>query len=103
MVGMSQDSVSLRLGYWVAPGRAGRGYATEAAGAVLAAADAALPQLATSSYHFVGNAASGRVLRKLGFAETGSGSVFARPHGRDLPTVTFRRPDAADTAAATPA
>jgi RimJ/RimL family protein N-acetyltransferase len=92
MVGLAQGEGALRLGYWIAPGRQGRGYATEAAGAVLAAADAAWPNLPVASYHLEGNDLSGRVLRRLGFSVTGQGTVFSRPHGRDMPTVTFLRP-----------
>lgn len=58
------------LGYWFTPGAWGKGYATEAARGVLAAARAAGIRRVTSG-HFVDNPASGRVLRKLGFRPTG--------------------------------
>ncbi|MBM2576532.1 GNAT family N-acetyltransferase [Jannaschia sp. Os4] len=59
------------LGYWIARPHWGRGYATEAATALLAdhfaASDAPVP----SGYH-AGNDRSARVLAKLGFRPTGA-------------------------------
>lgn len=73
------------LGYWLARRAQGRGHATEAAGAVLAARFAAGGWDVVSG-HFEGNAASARVLEKLGFVETGRRMVACparaapRPH-----------------------
>lgn len=58
------------LGYWLTPSAWGKGYATEAARGVLAAARAAGIRRVTSG-HFADNPASGGVLRKLGFRPTG--------------------------------
>jgi len=71
------------LGYWVAPRAQGRGYAQEAAQAVLAAHFARPDAEAVKSGHFEGNAASARVLAKLGFAETHRGPEYCRPLRRD--------------------
>lgn len=57
------------LGYWLVRRAQGRGYATEAARAALAAWFAAGGGEVRSG-HFEGNGASARVLGKLGFAET---------------------------------
>src|SRR5690606_1669374 len=59
------------LGYWLARRAWGRGYATEAARAVLAArfADPAAGPLASG--HFEGNDRSRRVLKRLGFVRSG--------------------------------
>lgn len=58
------------LGYWIARPYWGLGFATEAGRAVLEIARAVgLPPLRAG--HFVDNAASGAVLRKLGFRATG--------------------------------
>ena len=64
-----QQAVS-ELGYWIARNHWGRGYATEAARGALEIARA-LGHGRVLSGHFVDNPASGRVLRKLGFRETG--------------------------------
>lgn len=58
------------FGYWLAENYWGAGYATEAGRAMLDAADAdGLGPVAAG--HYAENAASGRVLEKLGFAYTG--------------------------------
>jgi RimJ/RimL family protein N-acetyltransferase len=69
------------LGYWLAPRAQGRGYATEAARAVLAAhfADAAAGPV--RSAHFDGNARSAGVLRKLGFGTAGFRVVVPKSTG----------------------
>ena len=59
------------LGYWIAEKRWGRGYATEAARALLATA-AGLGHRRIVSGHFTDNPASGAVLAKLGFRRTGT-------------------------------
>lgn len=58
------------LGYWFIPAVHGRGYATEAALAVLQMQFAHDESTVASGY-FVGNTRSARVLAKLGFVETG--------------------------------
>ncbi len=58
------------FGFWIAPDRQGRGYATEAARAVLAAHFHDPDSGPVSSGYFADNAASARVHRKLGFVET---------------------------------
>ena len=60
------------LGYWLAPRHWGRGYATEAGRAVLAAARDSLRLRRIEAGHFLDNPASGRVLDKLGFRPTGA-------------------------------
>lgn len=63
----------------------GKGYATEAAGAVLACADAAgHPRLWATVWDW--NTASRRVLHKVGFRETGDVAAESE-HGRSLITV----------------
>lgn len=60
------------LGYWLAPSRWGRGYATEAGKAALATARDSLRLKRIEAGHFLDNPASGRVLEKLGFRPTGA-------------------------------
>ena len=65
-----RPSAAVELGYWIARPHWGRGFATEAARALIdIARTLKLPQLEGS--HFVDNPASGRVLEKLGFVATG--------------------------------
>jgi len=75
------------LGYWLTPDAWGRGYATEAGHAVLHMARHALGLKRVRSRHFVDNPASGRVLGKLGFRETGRGATFSRARGREVASV----------------
>lgn len=77
------------LGYWFAPRAQGRGYATEAAKAILAAQFARCDSDVISGY-FEGNARSARVLEKLGFAETGRYLRHCRPLNRFRPHVDLR-------------
>jgi RimJ/RimL family protein N-acetyltransferase len=79
------------LGFWITPDAWGRGYATEAARAVLAMADMLrIPEL--SARHFVDNPASGRVLRKLGFCPTGEQALaYSRTRGGDVPAARYSR------------
>lgn len=69
-VGLHRLKDGLELAYWVARDHWGQGYATEAARGALAVARA-LGHRRVLSGLFVDNPASGRVLRKLGFRETG--------------------------------
>ncbi|MBA3667399.1 MAG: GNAT family N-acetyltransferase [Sphingomonas sp.] len=65
-----RPSGAVELGYWIARPDWGRGFATEAAAALVAIARTLkLPRLEAS--HFVDNPAAGRVLEKLGFVPTG--------------------------------
>jgi len=59
------------FGYWIARPHWGRGYATEAAAALIANARDSLRLKRLEAGHFLDNPASGRVLRKLGFRPTG--------------------------------
>ena len=59
------------FGYWLVRRHWGRGYATEAGRALLAAARHGLRLKRLDSAHFLDNPASGRVLEKLGFTPTG--------------------------------
>ncbi|BEV01563.1 GNAT family N-acetyltransferase [Novosphingobium olei] len=60
----------VELGYWIARSHWGRGYATEAARAVLNVARAIGHDRIEAS-HFIDNPASGQVLLKAGFRPTG--------------------------------
>jgi RimJ/RimL family protein N-acetyltransferase len=77
------------LGYWFTPRTHGKGYATEAARAILAEQLACNPSDVVSGY-FEGNARSANVLRKLGFVEVGRGPKACRAMGIDRPHVEMR-------------
>lgn len=68
--GLSLLDDEVNLGYWVAANEQRQGYATEAARAVLSLARS-LGHQRIVAHHFVDNAASGRVLEKVGFRRTG--------------------------------
>ncbi len=72
--GLNQQGSDAELGYWIARDYWGRGFATEAARAILRLA-AALGHKQIVASHFADNAASGRVLEKAGFVLTGSQSM----------------------------
>ncbi len=77
------------LGYWFTPSAWGKGYATEAARGVLAAARASGVRRVTSR-HAVDNPASGRVLRKLGFQPTGRVEpLWSKGRGCEMACVGF--------------
>ena len=69
-VGLAVIDNEVELGYWIARDYWGRGYATEAARAVLSPAKT-LGHRQLVAGHFVDNPASGAVLRKIGFKPTG--------------------------------
>ncbi|SFR85817.1 GNAT family N-acetyltransferase [Sphingomonas jatrophae] len=78
---------SVALGYWIAQDRWGRGYATEAGRAVVEMARA-LGHKRLMAGHFIDNAASGRVLAKLGFCPTGRiAACGSAARGRPSPTI----------------
>ena len=69
-VGLAQDGDSVELGYWLGREHWGKGYASEAARAVISVARV-LGHRRLVAGHFADNPASGRVLRKVGFRPTG--------------------------------
>lgn len=76
-----RPSGAAELGYWIARGYWGRGYATEACSALVEIAGT-LGLARLDAAHFADNPASGRVLQKLGFRPTGLSLVrtsCARP------------------------
>lgn len=77
----------VELGYWFARDFWGRGFATEAARAVLSLART-LGHRRIVAGHFVDNPASGRVLRKAGFRPTGKvRQRFSLARGHEVDSV----------------
>ncbi len=86
-VGLGLNAGEIELGYWIARDHWGRGYATEAARAVLRLAGT-LGHRRISAGHFTDNPASGRVLRKIGFRPTGElRPRFSLARGKEAPAV----------------
>lgn len=88
--GLHEDDGQARLGYWLARGYHGRGFATEAGKAMLGIARV-LGHRRVRAAHFADNPASGRVLRKLGFTATGktSPSPSLGRGGASVPAVEY--------------
>lgn len=77
------------LGYWLTPSAWGRGYATEAGRAIVAMARHALPVSRLTASHFIDNPGSGRVLRKLGFRQTGTSELHSPARGGTAPALSY--------------
>lgn len=70
---LSSDRRGAEVGYWLGKAYWGKGFATEAARAVIAYCFRHERVRVITCGHFLDNPASGRVIEKLGFAETGVG------------------------------
>lgn len=77
------------LGYWLSPTHWGNGITTEAARAVVAFGFENLGLPVLTSGYFEDNPASGGVLRKLGFVETGRVMRPCLAAGGEVPSVTM--------------
>jgi RimJ/RimL family protein N-acetyltransferase len=94
--GLGEHHGEPEIGYWIARQHWGCGYATEAAGAVLKIARALGHQRVVAG-HFADNLASGKVLKKLGFAPTGRPSRrFSAARGETVDLVEYARDLEAD-------
>lgn len=78
------------IGYWIGEPYWNRGYASEAAGAVLDEAVARFDAGTLVSGHFWENHASGRVLTKLGFRYTGEESRWCVARQEQVRCLTMR-------------
>jgi len=84
VAGFHPERDGLAFGYWIARDHWGQGYATEAGRGAIEVARA-LGHKRIVAGHYVDNPASGRVLRKLGFRETGEvRPVFCQARGGEL-------------------
>ena len=77
------------IGYWLGKPYWEQGFATEAGRAVLEWARIELDAERFISGHIRDNAASGRVLRKLGFKPVGEKLMFAAARNARVPTVRY--------------
>lgn len=84
--GLNREEGDVELGYWIARDHWGRGYASEAARAVLSLART-LGHERIVANHFLDNPASGRVLEKVGFRRTGRVTErLSKGRGRACPS-----------------
>lgn len=83
-VGITNHGDAVELGYWLARDAWGQGYATEAARLAVRFAFTNLRLEELAAGHFVDNAASGRVLVKLGFAYTHTVARFSKARDCDV-------------------
>lgn len=94
--GLGEHDGAPEIGYWIARAHWGRGYASEAAAAVLQIAHA-LGHTRLTAGHFIDNPASGKVLRKIGFVPTGRITRrFSRARGTQAESVEYVRGGEAD-------
>jgi RimJ/RimL family protein N-acetyltransferase len=87
----TDDEETAELGYWLAQDYWGQGYATEAGHAIVAMADESLRLPRLKASHALDNPASGRVLRKLGFGQNGSGRLHSLSRGQEMDVRLFAR------------
>jgi RimJ/RimL family protein N-acetyltransferase len=79
------------LGYWIAAAHRRRGFASEAASALLARIFTAEPSIETvCAAARVDNIASQHVLRRAGFRRSGVGRIRSRSQRRYVPVTLFR-------------
>ncbi len=84
-----QDDDYWELGYWLGFEYWGKGYATEACLALLShkKVNASFKRIKAKVYK--GNAASSKVLEKVGFKQTGEGEVFSLSRQENIPCLDF--------------
>jgi RimJ/RimL family protein N-acetyltransferase len=85
------DDSAHEIGYWIGEPYWNRGFATEAAEALVDAAFEHLDAPFVTAGHFVENHASGRVLTKLGFRYTGEIYNWCEARQRTLLALTMKR------------
>jgi len=79
------------IGYWFDEAVWARGYASEAAAAVVGFATTTLGLRRLESGHAADNPASGRVLARLGFRPVGEALRWYRSRREEVPHRTYRR------------
>jgi RimJ/RimL family protein N-acetyltransferase len=88
---IERDATQAEIGYWIGKPWWGHGYATEAASALMdhCFGEAGFKRLTCG--HFVDNAASARVIRKLGFRRVGSGVSWCEARNTEVQTIKYAR------------
>jgi RimJ/RimL family protein N-acetyltransferase len=98
--GGAQEERAAELGFWLAKPFWGRGLMTEAARAVISSSRSCGPRAQIATGHLDENAASKRVIEKLGFVPTGERTARSLSRNADVRLVTYRLPIAAHAATA---
>ena len=80
------------IGYWFDEAAWGRGFATEATRTVVDLAFERLGFERLTSGRAVDNDASGHVLEKLGFTQTGEGLIWSRPRQTEIRQLWYELP-----------
>lgn len=80
---------SAEIGYWIGKPHWGHGYATEAAGALIAHCFSRQRFERLTCCHFADNAASARVIAKLGFRSTGSCRCWCEARRREAEAIRY--------------
>jgi 8-oxo-dGTP diphosphatase len=88
-VGLHDEATRAELGFWIGRAHWGHGYATEATSRMVGFARDALGVARVTATVGEGNAASRRVLDKLGFIETGRGERKVPSTGEVRPVILF--------------
>lgn len=85
-IGISlKDDGFFDLGYWLGVEYWGQGYATEAVRSLLDYAKTKIPDEIIRARVATGNAASSKVLEKVGFKQAGEGEVFSLSKQENIP------------------
>ena len=88
-IGLGRSGDDVEVGYWIASGYRGCGYALEALRAVVDQARA-LGHRRLTAKHFADNDASVRVLEAAGFRDTGTAHMrYSAGRGEDVPAHLF--------------
>jgi len=82
---------SAEIGYWIGKPWWGRGFATEAAQALVRYCFASAGFGRLTCCHFIDNPASARVISKLGFRRIGPCTAWCEARGAEVDTVHYER------------
>lgn len=88
---MPDGTSSAEIGYWLGKPWWGRGFATEAAGALIEYCFEEVGFERVTCGHFVDNPASARVISKLGFRYTGVELVWCEARQTNVKTLKYER------------
>ena len=84
-----EDDGYCEFGYWVGFEYWGKGYATEACYALLSYAEKNTSYKKFRANVYKGNTASSKVLKKVGFKQTGEGEVFSLSKQENIPCLAY--------------
>jgi RimJ/RimL family protein N-acetyltransferase len=88
---LTRDDGSAEIGYWIGKPWWGRGFATEAAAALVQYCFSTLRMPRLTCSHFIDNPASERVIAKLGFKPFGTGSAWCDARNAEVETLVYER------------